>query len=117
MIVDHTQAMPDSDAEGEEPAPEPWELLPIWGGTNRELDMLMDILDSNSSCEVDCNDTGIDRQACPDDAVVCPSHSILTNQRILDGLIYIRRRRLDWIMREWMREPIAIVTLSRSMKG
>lgn len=71
----------------------------VWGGTDEEEADLIAAVHAHRDClDIDC----CYRQ--PDDSVRdCTSHDLLNHQRVLDGLLTVRRGVAWWIDQEWMR--------------
>jgi len=70
-----------------------------WGGTEAEGEALLDAVENHREClGENCNEM-------PDvsDVEDCAAHRMLYEQRVLDGLLMVRRDRQRWIDAEWGR--------------
>ncbi len=88
MIADNLDALPKprAPAIAVEPIPLLGDVSVVWRGTNDETTRLMTAVHRNAVCDkdMDCCDLDIT-------TVRCGAHDMLNSQRVLDGLLFMRR--------------------------
>jgi hypothetical protein len=62
-----------------------------WNGTDADLERLKDAAQANCQCA--------------EGKPTCPAHQMLSEQRILDGLIFVRTQRRAYLRKEFTQEP------------
>jgi hypothetical protein len=63
----------------------------VWHGTDADLERLKDAARSNCQCT--------------DGKPTCSAHAMLSEQRVLDGLIWVRAQRRVYLRKEFTQEP------------
>lgn len=62
----------------------------VWHGTNKQMDALRTAVEGNCTCNRD-DPTG----------PACPTHKVLSDQRLLDHLAFARHMRGKWLASEF----------------
>jgi hypothetical protein len=63
----------------------------VWKGTDADLERLKHATAEHCQCE--------------DGKPTCPAHQMLSSQRVLDGLIFVRAQRRAYLRKEFTQEP------------
>lgn len=68
-------------------------VLGIFHGTTEEAKRLLRVVERNCTCE-------------PESASAhCPAHTLLCDQRALNGLLWMSRLQAKLVMQEWLSKP------------